>query len=138
MVDGRPRGIEVPWKDTLPGAMVAFRAWRFAWRVSEKNSHPRKWPEEGMATPRYSTPSMFCTTSKRYSPDCRCFFGAGAVKGRVTRGAERIGGNSAQHLGRHQVASCIKVDPTSLSLLTSKSRATGGHDGGAERRYGEV
>ena len=29
-------------------------------------------------------------------------FGAGAVKGRVPRGAERIGGNSVQHLGRHQ------------------------------------
>jgi hypothetical protein len=72
MVDGRPRGNEVPLKDTLPGAMVAFCAWRFAWHVSEKNSHPKKWPEEGMATPRYNAPSMFCT-SKRYSSDCLCF-----------------------------------------------------------------
>ena len=72
MVDGRPRGIEVPLKDTLPGAMVAFRTWKLAWRVSEKDSHPRKWPEEGMATPRYSAPSMFCTMSKRYS-DGGCF-----------------------------------------------------------------
>ena len=73
MVDGRPRGIEVPLKDTLPGAMVAFRTWKFAWRASEKNSHPRKWPEEGMATPRYTVPSIFCTTPKRYSSDCLCF-----------------------------------------------------------------
>jgi hypothetical protein len=29
MVDGRPRGIEVPLKDTHPGAMVAFCTWRF-------------------------------------------------------------------------------------------------------------
>ncbi len=55
MVDGRPRGIEVPLKDTLPGAMVAFCMSTFAWRASE-NSHPRKWPEKGMATPRYSAP----------------------------------------------------------------------------------
>ncbi len=46
MVDGRRRGLEVLWKDTLPGATAALRTWRFAWRVSEKNSHPRKWPEE--------------------------------------------------------------------------------------------
>jgi hypothetical protein len=69
MVDGRPRGIKVPLKDTLPGAMVAFRTWKFAWRLLEKNS----WPEEGMATPRYSAPSIFYTTSKRYSSDCLCF-----------------------------------------------------------------
>jgi hypothetical protein len=85
MVDGRPRGIEVPLKDTLPGAMVAFRTWRFAWCVSEKNSHPRKWPEEGMATPRHSAPSMFCTILLGLP----LLFGAGAVKGRVTRGAEK-------------------------------------------------
>ena len=73
MVDGRPRGIEVPLKDTLPGAMVAFCTRMLGWRESEKNSHPRKWPEEGMATLRYSASSMFCTTSKRYSSDCVCF-----------------------------------------------------------------
>jgi hypothetical protein len=81
MVNGRPRGIEVPLKDTLPGAMVAFRTWKFAWCVSEKNSHPRKCPEEGMATPRYSAPSMVCTTSKRYSSDCRCFSALVPTKG---------------------------------------------------------
>ncbi len=38
-----------------------------------------------------------------------------------------------------RVESCIEVDPTSLSLLTSKNRATGGGMmGGAEKRYGEV
>ncbi len=73
MVDGRPRGIEVPLKDTLPGAMVAFCTRMLGWRESEKNSHPRKWPEEGMATQRYNAPSMFCTTSKRCSSDSRCF-----------------------------------------------------------------
>ncbi len=73
MVDSRPRGIEVPLKDTLPGVIVAFCTRRLAWRVSEKNSQPRKWPEEGMATPRYSAPSMLSTTSKRYSSNCLCF-----------------------------------------------------------------
>jgi hypothetical protein len=37
-----------------------------------------------------------------------------------------------------RVESCIEVDPSSLSLLTRRNRVTGGHDGGAERRYGEV
>jgi hypothetical protein len=72
MVDGRPRGIEVPWKDTLPGAMVAFRTWKFVWCVSEKSSHPRTWPEKGVARLRHSAPSMLCTTSKRYSSDWLC------------------------------------------------------------------
>ncbi len=129
MVDGRPRGIEVPLKDTptTPGAMVVFRKWKFVRSVSEKNSHPRKWHEEGMATPRYSAPSMFCTTSKRYSSDCRCFFGAGVVKRRVTRGAEKKEvATRSSTWDDIRVESCIEVDPTSLSLLTSRNWATGG------------
>jgi hypothetical protein len=52
--------------------------------------------------PRYSAPSMFSTTSKKYSSDLPLLFGAGAVNGRVKWGAERMGGDSVQHLGRHQ------------------------------------
>ncbi len=66
-------------------------------------------------------------------------FGAGAVKGRVTWGDEKeYVATRSSTWDDIRVESCIEVDPTSLSLLTSRNRATGAMMGGEEKRYGKV
>jgi hypothetical protein len=77
-------------------------------------------------TPRYSAPSTFCTTSKRYSSDLPLLFGTGAVKGRVTRGAEREGGDSVQHLGRHQGRELHRGGPHQPLVAYQQEQGDGG------------
>ena len=56
----------------------------------------------------------------------RLLFGAGAVKGRVTRGTGRIGRDSVEHLGRHQGRELHRGGPHQPLVAHQQEQGDGG------------
>ncbi len=103
------------------------RWWRFARggspgayprRTRTRESGPRRaWRRCGIARPQCSA---------RHRKGLPLLFGAGAVKGRVTRGAESIFGDLVQHLGRHQGRELLRGGPHQPLVADQLKQGDGG------------